>query len=75
MNWLFKDCPGRGGGRTWNLLVLVYFLSQKHHLRTLDYCAPLANKLCIMYFHVTRSKCIVVAQNFMALGLKSIWSI
>ena len=35
----FKRCPGRG--RTWDLLVFVYFLSLKQRLRPLGYCAPL----------------------------------
>ena len=38
----------QGWGRTWYLLVVVYFLSQQQHLGPLGYCAPqlhlLANK-------------------------------
>jgi len=30
----------QAGGRTWDLLVFAYFLSPKHRLRTLSYCAP-----------------------------------
>jgi len=30
----------QAGGRTWDLLVFVYFLSLKQRLRPLCYCAP-----------------------------------
>ena len=39
MKLFFKDCPGQG--RTLDLLVFVYFLSLKQHLRPLVYCVPL----------------------------------
>jgi len=36
----FLRCPG--GGRTWDLLVFIYFPSLKQRLRPLGYCAPLS---------------------------------
>ena len=36
--FLIKDCTGWGG--KWDLLALIYFLSIKHRLRPLGYCAP-----------------------------------
>ena len=44
----YKACPVRG--RTWDLLVFVYFLSQKQHLRPLGYCAPSKAILGISFF-------------------------
>ena len=38
--FFLKKVP-RPGGRTWDLLVFVYFLSLKQRLRPLGYCAPL----------------------------------
>ena len=38
----------QAGGRTWDLFVFVYFLSQLQHLRPLGYCAPLGEKLIVV---------------------------
>ena len=38
-NWILKK-GAQAGGRTWDLLVFVYFLSLKQRLRPLGYCAP-----------------------------------
>ena len=32
----------QAGGQTWDLLIIVYFLSQLHGLRPLGYCVPLS---------------------------------
>ena len=39
VNYFFKRLP-RPGGRTWDILVLIYFLFQLQHLRSLGYCSP-----------------------------------
>ena len=38
IRFFFKGA--QAGGRNWDLLVFVYFLSQKQRLRPLGYCAP-----------------------------------
>ena len=42
---MFFQKGAQAGGRTWDLLVFVYFLSLKQRLRPLGYCAPLSNVL------------------------------
>ena len=37
-NFFFKGA--QAGRQTWDLLVLIYFLSLKQRLRPLGYCAP-----------------------------------
>ena len=38
----------QAGGRTWDLLVFVYFLSLKQRLRPLCYCAPPRVDYCLL---------------------------
>ena len=44
-------------GRTWDLLVFIYFLSQKQRLTPLGYCAPL--------------QCMLFTQGLLCLPLNS----
>ena len=55
MKQFFKGA--QAGGRTWDLLVFVYFLSLKQRLRPLGYCAPHNQEVCFyIYPFVVHSK-------------------